>query len=461
MPHGQDLVQASAPPPPKPIKRGDRQSRFLAQSVLLEEGGSSGLIRIATLTISGVIAAFLVWAAITEVEEVAVASGEVVPSGQIQSVQHLEGGIIKEILVQEGDLVEQDQVLLRMDPQAANSEREQMRARAVGLALKAERLRAVGGGEKPDFSRIPEAEKFPSLVADQQAIYASQLASRDNRREVLVKQMEQKKADITLLKDREATLRQGIALLMEEFKLRESLYNQGLMSKIIFLDTKRELNTQQGELAKLTSDRQRAVDAVSEAKQKLDELDTTLRETALVEMGTVTSELAQVSETLAKLDDRVSRLEVRAPVRGVVKGMKTHTVGGVIPPGNVVLEIVPVEKELIVEGKITTRDIGHVRVGQPVKVKVTTYDYSRYGGITGELKEISASTFIDEKDRNPQPYYKGIIALDRSYVGYDPERNRVLPGMTVQADITTGKKTLLQYLLKPVYSSVSESFRER
>ncbi|MEO5335512.1 MAG: HlyD family type I secretion periplasmic adaptor subunit [Magnetospirillum sp. WYHS-4] len=460
MPLGQDIVKVDAPPPLAPVKRGDRQSRFLAQSVLLEEGGSSGLIRVATLTISTVVAAFLGWAAITEVEEVAVAQGEVVPSGQIQSVQHLEGGIIKEIIVQDGDLVERDQPMLRMDPQAAYSEHEQMRARAIGLGLKAERLRSVGAGVKPDFSKIPEAQKYPSLILDQQSIYESQIASRDNRREVLLKQLEQKKSDISLLRDREATLRQGVSLLQEEFRLRDSLLKQGLTTKVLYLDIKRELNVQQGELSKLQSERSRAFESLNEATQKLLELDTTLRETAMVEMGTVTAELAQVNESLAKLDDRVRRLEVRAPVRGVVKGMKTHTVGGVIPPGGVALEIVPLEKELIVEAKISTRDVGHVRVGQPVKVKVTTYDYARYGGITGELKDISASTFLDEKDKN-QPYYRGVVSLDRNYVGFDPERNRVLPGMTVQADITTGKKTLLQYLLKPVYSSISESFRER
>jgi membrane fusion protein, adhesin transport system len=135
-----------------------------------------------------------------------------------------------------------------------------------------------------------------------------------------------------------------------------------------------------------------------------------------------------------------------------------HTVGGVIPPGAIITEIVPLDKELVVEAKIQPRDVGHVRIGQPVTVKVTTYDFSRYGGITGELKDVSASTFLDEQG---EPYYKGIVELDRNYVGKDPMHNRVMPGMTVQADIKTGKKTLFSYLLKPVYSSVSTAFRER
>ena len=453
-----DLVKAEAGDAPRPIRRGDRQTRFLAQSVLLEEGGSSGLIRIATLTIAAVITAFLAWASITEVEEVAIAAGEVVPSGQVQTIQHLEGGIIQEILISDGDFVEAGQVLLRLDPTAVLSELEQSRARRVALALKAERLRAFGSGQRPDFTRIADSEKYPEMVADQKAIYDSQMAARTNRREVVGKQIEQRKADLALYDDRERSLNQNTRLLVEELGMREELLRKGLTSKIVVLDLKRELNRSRGDIDKVKGERLRTREQLSESEQRLAELETDLRENALTEMGGVTSELAQVREAIAKLRDRVRRLEMRAPVRGIVKGLKAHTVGGVIPPGGVVLDIVPLEKELIVEGRITTRDVGHIKVGQTVRVKVVTYDFARYGGISGELKDISASTFLDEQG---EPYYKGIIAIDRAYVGFDPERNRVLPGMTVSAEINTGKKTLLQYLLKPVYSSVSESFRER
>lgn len=454
-----DLVKADSGGGPQPIRRGDRQVRHLAQSVLLEEGGSSGLIRIATLTISAVVTAFLIWAAFTEVDEVAVASGEVVPTGQVQTIQHLEGGIISEILVKEGDLVEGGQVLFRLDPSASLAELEQMRARRVGLALKAERLRAYGQGVAPDFARqVPDAQMYPSLIADQQAIYDSQLVALENRRQVIIKQVEQRKSDLKLFSKREATLRRNITLLKEELVLREDLLAKGLTSKIVVLDLKRELNQSRGDISRLLGEKQTAVESMQESEKRLIELGSDLKENALTEMGGVTSELAQVRETITKLRDRVRRLQIKASVRGIVKGLKAHTLGGVIPPGGVVAELVPLEKELIVEARISTRDIGHVQVGLPVRVKVVTYDFARYGGITGELRDISASTFLDEQG---EPYYKGIVALDRSYVGYDPERNRVLPGMTVQADINTGKKTLLQYLLKPVYVAMSQGFRER
>lgn len=149
---------------------------------------------------------------------------------------------------------------------------------------------------------------------------------------------------------------------------------------------------------------------------------------------------------------------MRSPVRGIVKGLKLHTVGGVVAPGEVLLEIVPMDEELIVETRISPYDIGHVQVNQPAKVKVIAYDFARYGAISGVLKSISASTFRDD---DGVPFYKGIIDLDKNHLGDDPDTNLVLPGMTVQADINTGEKSILQYLLKPIYVSASQAFRER
>ncbi|MCP5373449.1 MAG: HlyD family type I secretion periplasmic adaptor subunit [Hyphomicrobiales bacterium] len=452
-------TREDSPPAPQPaprIRRGSRQTRYLAQSVILEEAGSPGLIRFAMLTIALVIAAFIVWSFVTKVEEVAVAAGEVVPTGRVQMIQHLEGGIISEILVDDGDVVDKSQVLLRLDPASARAELEQMRARQAALQLKAERLRAFGAGRKPNFDIV--GKEYAHLIEDQRSIYEVQVSGRENRRQVLLDQISQRKAEQTLINTRESTVRNQLALVSEELSMHEKLFKKGLSSKIKYLDAQRKVNEAQGELNDTMSEKRRTAEALAEARSRLAELETTLREEALSEMGGVTAELAQVREGLNKLTDRVRRLEIVSPVRGIVKGLKAHTVGGVIGPGGIVLEVVPLDKELIVESRINTRDIGHVSVGQPVTVKVVTYDFARYGGITGVLEEISASTYVDE---NGVPYYKGVVSLDRAYVGYDPEQNRVLPGMTVQADISTGTKTLFEYLLKPVYSSINESFRER
>lgn len=438
------------------VKRGNRQPRFLAQSVVLEEVGIPGIIRVAILTVCLSVAGFVFWAAITVVDEVAATTGEVVPSGQVQTIQHLEGGIISEILIREGDLVEAGEILLRLDPEAAHAELAQAKARRAGLMLKAERLRAFGEKRSPDFSFV--GGEFASLVRDQQTIFEVQEDTRRNRRDVLLKQIDQRSSEVDLFEDQELTMEKNISLLEEELSMRQTLFEKGLSPKIVYLDIKRQVNQAQGDFAKLQGEWQRASEALDEARSRLAEEDAKIREKALSEMGSVTREVAQVRESINKLEDRVRRLDIKAPVRGIVKGLKANSVRGVLAPGAVIMEIVPMDEELVVEARITTNDVGHVRPGFPVKVKILTYDYARYGGITGVLKSVSATTFVDERNI---PYYKGTIVLDRNYVGFDSEKNRVLPGMTVQADIKTGKKTLLQYLLKPVYSSVDRSFRER
>lgn len=438
------------------VQRGDRQAKFLSQSILLEEAGSPTLIRFGVLAICAAIAGFVAWSAVTEVDEIAVAAGEVVPTGQIQMIQHLEGGIISEIQVRDGDIVDQGRVLLRLNSAAADAELKESRALMASLLLKAERLSAVADGREADFG-FAKAD-FPQLVFDQAWIFKTQVQAADNRRTVLKRQVEQKTSELALFKEQEDMLRKQVSLLEEELQMREQLFQKGLTSKIVYLDVQREVNRARGDLARLLGERRTTAAALSESKSRLDQLDSDLKETALNERGQVTAEIAQVRESVRKVEDRVRRLEIRSPVRGIVKGLKNHTIGGVVVPGNVVLEVVPLDQELIVEAKVSTRDVGHVRIGHPATVKVATYDFARYGGITGEVRDMSASTFLDDKGT---PYYKATIALDRSYVGFDPERNRVVPGMTAQTDISTGRKTLFQYLLKPVYSSINQAFRER
>jgi HlyD family secretion protein/adhesin transport system membrane fusion protein len=196
---------------------------------------------------------------------------------------------------------------------------------------------------------------------------------------------------------------------------------------------------------------------LAEARHRLVEADMRLHKEALSEMGDVTAEMAQVHEAIARLEDRVQRLQVKAPLRGVVKGLRVTTPGSIVGPAEPILEIVPTGT-LVAETRISARDIGHVQIGQPVKVKITTFDFARYGAVRGTLIDISASTFADEQG---VPFYKGTIWLDQQHAGSDPERNALIPGMTVQADIDIGGKTLLEYLLKPVYASIDTSFRER
>ena len=439
-PAQRESVPPQAPPTPSP-----------------PQNGSSRLIRWAMIAIAMVICAFLGWAQITNVDEVAVTLGELVPTGQVLAIQHLEGDIISEILIDEGEVVQADQVLIRLDPANAQTELKQMKSRHAALALEAERFHAVGTEREPDFTIVGDAYK--NLVNDQYTIYQSQIEASEKRSEVVVAQIEQKKQELALFDEREETASKRADLLLEELVLRESLYKEGLTTKIVYLDIKRQVNDARGELSNMIVERRRTSESLEESRNKLRELHTNEKEQALTQMGVVTNELAQVNSSLDKLYDRVRRLKIISPIHGVIKGLKVHASGGgMIPGGAIILEIVPLYEDLLVETRITTRDVGHVEIGQPVTIKVTTYDSARYGSISGELKEISASTFLDEQG---DPYYKGVILMDRDYVGNDPKVNKVLPGMTVQADIKIGRKTLLNYLLKPIVSSVKTRFRER
>jgi HlyD family secretion protein/adhesin transport system membrane fusion protein len=438
-----------------PIRISGRQLRFLPQSDYLEEAGAPALTKLATWSIAALVSAFVGWSALAEIDEAAISPGEIVPTRRNQVVQHLEGGIVAEVLVQDGDQVDEGQVLVRMDPAGATAELDQMRVRYMTLQLKAVRLLAFASEREPDFSFA--GPQFSGLVEDQRSILRAQVKSRDSQRQVLGQQIAQREAELTSIDVRLMAHDQSKSLLEEELGMRRKLYEKRLQSKVVLLDSQRRTSEARGVAADLEQQRQKAENALAEARHHLVEAEMRLHKDALSEMGDVTAEMAQLHEAIIKIEERVQRLEVKTPLRGVVKGLRVRTAGRIVGPAEPILEIVPTGM-LVAETRISARDIGHVRIGQAVKVKVATFDFSRYGAIRGTLVDVSASTFADE---DGVPYYKGTIWLDQQHAGKDPSRNLLAPGMTVQADIDIGGKTLLEYLLKPVHASIDMSFRER
>jgi len=433
--------------------------RFLAQSATLEEAGTPRLLRTAMFAVSGLVGCAIVWAAVTKVDEVAVGAGQILPSSRVQVIQHLEGGIVREILVQDGARVKKGQILIRLDRAAAMAELDQERAKETILSLQADRLEAFANGKGWKPLRLEgKLARHRHLVADQLAILAQQRRERLSQREVIESQIRQREAELVVLSKTETSLVRQLAIVRESFQMRRRLLNQGVTSRADYLDIKRDLERTTGDLAAVRARTNKANAELKEANQKREELDQRLRKEALAERGKITAELAQVREKLKRLEDRVTRLEVRAPVEGYVKGLKINTEGGVIQPGQPIMEVVPVDRDLIVESRITTRDIGHVQIGQRAKIKIDTYDFARYGAVRGTLTSLSATTFQDD---NGRPYYKGIIKLDRMYAGYNPKANPITPGMTVQAEVITGSKSVLSYLLKPIYTTLQSGFRER
>ncbi len=440
----------SAPPAPD-----RRLTKLLSQPLILEEMGPPRILTQFVGVASVLVAGLIVWSAITDIRETALAQGQIIPVGSVHSVQHLEGGIIAEILIEEGDIVEAGQTLIRMESAGAEAELDQLRAKAATLALRAERLRAFVMERESDFSA---GDQFPDLMADQQAILETQNEARESQRAVLLSRIDQRRAQVAALAEQRRSLEKQLAILEEEAELQRALVGKGLVSRVGYLETERTLTRTRGEVAAVIGEAAGAAAAEREARNRLVELASTLRNDALKEVGEVTGELAQVREAMTKLEDRVARLEIAAPARGIVKGLVATTIGGVLASGETVMDIVPLDDSLVAEVRISPRDVGHLRIGQAAQVKVSTYDVARFGSVDGRLKQVSASTFEDEQG---DPYYKGIVELNQNYVGRNPAMNLILPGMVVDVAINTGSKSLLAYLLRPVYRGFDGAFHER
>lgn len=443
-------------PAPNPAVESERDLLHLSQTALLEERYAPKLIRITMLTLSIAIVCFLGWATITEVNEMARAKGDVVPDGYVQTVQHLEGGIISHILVEEGQLVKQGQALLRLNGEDSARDLQEMHAKERTLRLQSERLRAFIDGREPNFSHMKDVS--PAMIRDQQRMFADMIDAREQESAVISTQIEQKQQVLAALQSRSTTLARTISLVREELTMQEDLLAKGLTSRLRAIDKRKELEAVSGEYASVQNNIKEARQSIGEYSTRLKSLNARHRDEAFRQLEAVDSSLAQEGEGLAKQQNRVRRLEVLAPVDGLVKGLEINTIGGVIAPGQPLMQIVPLNASLVVEAKISPKDIGHVRTGKPVQVKVHAFDYTRYGAVEGVLDFISATTFVDPQQNT---YYRGRITLHKNYIGPDPDHNILVPGMTVDADIVTGQKTVLDYLLKPIKTAAYTAFTER
>ncbi|NNE84309.1 MAG: HlyD family type I secretion periplasmic adaptor subunit [Alphaproteobacteria bacterium] len=444
---------------PKGSSRSRRQQKLLpyvADSILLEESGMPWLVRSSIVAATLIVALFIGWSATTRSTEVSVASGWIKPSGNIQAVQHLEGGIVTEILIEEGDIVEQGQTLLRLESAAVGSDLALVTGRHRALTFRAERLRAFIEGREPDFGIVGPSEV--PLAESQRQILAGQIAAREASRQVFLQQLNGQQSLRNGLDQRTLNTRKHIALLQSELDARSGLAAKGLTSRFQLLRSQQEMNRAQGVLAQIAAEKDQNARAMAETRGRIEELDATTRADALTELGSVSDELRDMQEAMLKQGNRFQRLELQAPVRGIVQVLNLHTVGGVVNPGETIVEIVPINDDLVAEVRLSPRDIGHISAGQAAKVKFTTFDFARHGAVDGILKSVSATTLFDD---DGQPYYKGIVELDQGFVGDDPSRRPITPGMTLSAEILTQDRSLLTYLLKPVYRGLNESFHER
>jgi HlyD family type I secretion membrane fusion protein len=432
------------------------RARFLAKSIRLEEQGPPGVVSAAMLTTGLLLVAAVVWAYVTPVNEVTAAQGAVVPAGYIHQVQHFEGGIVKTIHVRNGDAVQRGDALLTLSAESTVAELNQVRARQDALTLQSLRLEAVLSGVEPDFGDLGEIH--PGLGAKERALYSAQQRSHQSRLRVLDAQIGRRQKELLRQENHAASLKRETGLLSQQLEMREALSDKGLVSRAEVLALSAQAAETESDYRELVDGIAVAEDAVTEAELSRAEAEDRFESETRSELGGVTHELVQLEQTVLKLRDRVRRLQVRAPVSGIVKGLSINSVMSVIEGGQLILELVPVGDDLVVEARISPGEVGHVHAGQLAEVKVDSYDPARYGSIDGSVRRISPSTYLDDKG---MPYYRAEIALSQNYVGEGDRGLRVVPGMTVQADIVTGQKTVLEYLIRPVSRGFGESFRER
>ncbi len=409
----------------------------------------------------------LVWASVTEIREMTAAPGQIIPRGQTHLVQHLEGGIIAEILVRDGVKVHEGQPIVRLAPAQAQSEAAQMITRAASLKLALIRLDAQITSVPPDFGATGAAH--PALAQEQLALYHSDAAMRRRERETLMAKLRQRQSEMQAFKDEELVTSAQVAVQKDQFTIQEKLVEKGYSSRRTYLDALAAYQRSQSELVVIRGKIRTAEEAINEVKNQMAEVEANAQRKAADERNKAAGDLAETESQLTRLSDRVERLVVRAPSSGTVQDLAARSVGEVVRPSDIVARVVPEGLELVAEVRIDPKDIGHIKAGSPVDVKFTTFDPALFGSIKGEVESIAGTTSVPLPGQiNPglmpnsnEPYYKAIVKLNADSIGQGSLKRTVHPGMVVSAEIITGSKSLTRYMLKPVFRSLDLAFSER
>ena len=400
---------------------------------------------------------FLVWAHFAELDEVTRGEATVIPSSKTQVIQNLEGGILAEIMVREGDIVEQGDVLVRIDNTSARANFRDVQSQFLTLQAMVARLEAELNDTELDFPPgvLNDARE---AADDQRALYNVRKAQFDAQRGVLEAQASQRRQEIEEMQSRRKQVGRSLALAREELEITQPMVQKNLMPKVDLLRVQREVADLEGEISTIRLSIPRLETAAQEADRRVDEFTLTTKAQISDELNTAKAELKSVAELLFAGEDRVTRTEVRSPVRGTIKEIKHNTVGGVIKPAEDILEIVPLDDTLLIEAQVRPADIAFLRPGQDSTVKVSAYDFSIYGGLKARLEHISADTIKDEQGES---FYRVYLRTERNTIQHQDKELPIIPGMTAAVEILTGSKTVLDYLLKPILKARDRALKER
>lgn len=403
-----------------------------------------------------VIALFLlvVWSYFAEIDEVAKGDGKVIPSQQLQVLQSYDGGIVQKILVREGQTVKAGQVLLKVDPTRFLSSLEENTTQFAALAAKVQRLSALTQGEALRFNRNLR-EQAPTIVDNERKLYNSNLAELDELAAGSDFRIMQRRQDVEEERANLSQYQNVLSLSKKELAVTKPLLASGAVSEIEILRLERQIVELEGNITKSKVAIERGLNAIEEEIIKKEEARLKLVNRWNQELTDATAEMATLQQSQTSLEDVVSQADLRSPINGTVQRLLINTVGGVITPGSAVVELVPQDDQLIVEAKVSPKDIAFIREGQPAILKFSAYDFTIYGGMTAEVQHISADAITNEKD---ETYYLVRLETKRSIAD---ESLDILPGMIVQVDILTGKKTVLNYILSPLFNVTASALRER
>lgn len=409
------------------------------------------------LTFSFVVIA-IIWANFATLDEVTQGSGKIIPSSHIQVVQNLEGGILSEILISEGELVEKGQPLLKLDAVRFASSFNETKLKYYELLATVARLKAEVTKQE---IIIPDEvlQNAPRIAEDATELLASKHNELQANKRILDSQVTQKKQDLVELKSKSRQLYRSHKLLQEELDMSRPLVAEGAMSKVELLRLQRSANDLHGDLSSARLSIPRLESSINEAENKLSELEIRFHTESLKELNQAKAELDRTTESVMALEDRVTRTKIVSPVKGTIKRLKVTTIGGVVQPGMDLVEIVPIEDQLLIEAEIRPADIAFLHPGQQAMIKLTAYDFSIYGGLEAELEHISADTMTNIEDG--ESYYLIRLRTNKNYLEKYNEKLNIISGMTVDVNILTGKKTVLTYLLKPILKVKERALRER
>lgn len=409
------------------------------------------------LIITVFILSAVVWMNWASIDVVIRGSGKVIPASQVQLIQSLEGGIVSDILISEGQLVDVNQSLVKISDIAFASSFEENRLLYFELLAKSSRLAA----ESSATEFIPDKEvklNAPKLLASELSLYKSNKQQLTDSLNILEEQINQQQSALQETLSKQRQLKKSLKLMQKEISIKKPLKKRGIISEVEYIQLLQREAEIEGELESVNISIPRLQSTIDEAGFKKQNESLDFRNKAKKELNEINAEISRIKEAQTALQDRVKRTTLRSPVRGIVQRLYTNTIGGVVSPGSHVVEIVPQEDALLIEIKIKPADIASVDVGQSARLKFSAYDFALHGSLQSELIFVSADTITNEEGES---YYLVRVKPVESYLGHSQKPLPIKVGMTVEADIITDKKTILQYLIQPVSRGLDKALRER